>query len=65
MIDISEDREELYTLADQIITYLESALQIAIDMGVDGILFADDWGTQRSLMINPAYAGTRGSLVVA
>ena len=55
MIDISEDRDELYILADRIIDYLTEAIGIAMDLGVDGILFADDWGTQRSLMINPLY----------
>ncbi len=55
MIDISEDRDELHILADRVIDYLTEAVRIAMDMGVDGILFADDWGTQSSLMINPSY----------
>lgn len=55
MIDISEDRDELYILADRVIDYLLEAVGIAMDMGVDGLLFADDWGTQDSLMINPSY----------
>jgi hypothetical protein len=53
MIDIIEDREELHLLADRVIDYLSKAIGIALDLGVDGIFFADDWGTQESLMINP------------
>jgi len=55
MIDIIEDREELYILADRLVKFLMESIKICLELRVDGILFADDWGTQNNLMINPSF----------
>jgi len=54
MVDLGEDREEIHFLADKVLNYNLEGIHQALMLGVDGILFADDWGTQNSLMISPA-----------
>ena len=53
MLDLIDDREELYILADRLLEFLLDSIEICLKMGVDGILLAEDWGTQNSLMIDP------------
>jgi len=55
MVDIIEEREELYILADRLVEFLEESIKKCLELGVDGIIFADDWGTQNNLMINPSF----------
>ncbi|NIA07896.1 MAG: hypothetical protein GWP14_09755 [Actinobacteria bacterium] len=54
-IDIAENRQELYHLADSLVDWSIETLTRYIDAGVDAILFGDDWGNQSSLLINPGF----------
>ncbi|MCK4401103.1 hypothetical protein KAW08_02215 [bacterium] len=54
MIDLIEERKELEELADMIVEFNLSLIKRAIKLGADMINFADDWGTQQALMINPS-----------
>jgi hypothetical protein len=54
MIDIAEDRPELYQLVDLVETYARNLAQQWIGMGVDLVSFHTDLATQRGLMISPA-----------
>lgn len=54
MLDIAEDREEVYRLADRLVDeYLIPLTEISLDAGVDVAGFGDDWGTQQALLISP------------
>ena len=54
MMDIAEDRDEVYRLADRIVDeYLVPCIELALEAGADIVGFGDDWGTQRQLLINP------------
>ncbi len=55
LIDIAKDRKELYILADRIVDYLSKAIKRVLQLRVDGIFFADDWGDQENLLINPDF----------
>ncbi|MBI5705424.1 MAG: hypothetical protein HZC36_00360 [Armatimonadetes bacterium] len=52
-MDFAEDRPELHILADRLVAYFLAEIDGAIGAGVDGIGFADDWGSQRALLISP------------
>jgi hypothetical protein len=55
MLDIAEDREEVYVLADRLVDeYLLPTVELAIESGADLCGFGDDWGTQQALLISPA-----------
>ena len=54
MIDLIEERREVEELADMIVEFNLSLIKRAIKLGADMIDFADDWGTQQALMINPS-----------
>ena len=55
MLDIAEDREEVYLLADRIVNeYLLPTVELAVEAGADLCGFGDDWGTQQALLISPA-----------
>ncbi|MGC8716507.1 MAG: uroporphyrinogen decarboxylase family protein [bacterium] len=53
MMDIMEDRERVRFLIEKIVDYNLKTLGFWLRYPVDGILFQDDWGTQRQLIINP------------
>ena len=54
LMDIASGREEVYVLADMLLEkYLMPNIQVAIESGADVIGFADDWGCQDRLLINP------------
>ena len=53
MIDLAEDRRELYELRDRVMDYWSAVVQRWLDIGVDYVSFADDLGHQRSLPISP------------
>jgi len=54
MIDIAEDRAEVYELADLLVEgHLIPRIELALEAGADVIGFSDDWGTQQQLLINP------------
>lgn len=52
-MDLAEDRAELHELADRLVEYFIVEIEGAIFADVDGIGFADDWGSQRALLISP------------
>jgi uroporphyrinogen decarboxylase len=54
MVDLITRREEIYTIRDEIVDYNLRLIRRSLEFDVDGIGFADDWGTQRGLMISPS-----------
>lgn len=54
MIDLAEGRSEVYELRDRVVDTMLVAVDRWLQTDVDTIGFSDDWGSQRSLMINPA-----------
>ena len=53
-IDIAEDRDEVYQLADLIVEQrLLPTIELSLAAGADVIGFGDDWGTQQKLLIHP------------
>jgi uroporphyrinogen decarboxylase len=54
LMDIASDCEEIYILADLQLQRMLTTIEIALEAGVDVVRFADDWGTQTGLFINPA-----------
>jgi hypothetical protein len=57
LMDVIEDRPELYTLRDRLTDFLLKRVEILRRHRehIDGILVNDDWGTQQALMISPAH----------
>jgi uroporphyrinogen decarboxylase len=53
-VDIMMGREEVYKLRDRILEYILKRVEKWVNLGVDGIQFRDDWGTQYQLMIRPS-----------
>lgn len=51
--DLGEENEDLLLLRDQVVEYFHHYLDYWISLDVDGILFTDDWGSQRALLISP------------
>ena len=57
MLDLAYQREEFFALLEKTVEWNIAHIRLVLeDMkdGVDGIWFSDDWGSQRSLLINPA-----------
>ena len=57
LMDVIEDRPEMYALRDMITDFLLKRVEILLRHRehIDGILINDDWGTQETLMIRPEY----------
>jgi hypothetical protein len=57
LVDVIEDRPEMYRLRDRITDFLLKRVEILSQHRehIDGILVNDDWGTQETLMIRPEY----------
>lgn len=53
LLDLAEEREEVFFLRDRIGDFVTKRIEVLCAAGADGILIEDDWGTQKSLMINP------------
>lgn len=53
MMDLYWERENFTKLLDRIAEFEMNIAQQYIDLGVDGIAFYDDWGSQSGLMISP------------
>jgi len=49
-----EECEEVYQLRDQVFAFFRTYLERWLRFDVDAIVFGDDWGSQRSLLISPA-----------
>ena len=52
-IDIIEENDGFYLLRDMLEDYFTHYLEMMLKTDVDAIVFADDWGSQRSLLISP------------
>jgi hypothetical protein len=52
--DIAMDEPAAYTLRDDLLAFNLRLVDKFLALEYDGIHFADDWGTQTALMINPA-----------
>jgi len=48
-----EERDRVKFLIEKIVEYNFRTLEFWLNHPIDGILFQDDWGTQRQLIINP------------
>ena len=46
-------REQFARLRDRVLQFDIGVLEVWLEMGVDGVWFSDDWGTQEGLLINP------------
>ena len=53
LMDLYTDRENLEKLADIVFGFEEDIIAQLGDYDVDAVAFADDWGTQDSLIISP------------
>jgi len=53
LVDLMEDRQELYRLRDGIVDYMLRRIERWVELGVHGIRFRDDWGTQQQLFVHP------------
>ncbi len=54
LMDMADDRSELHELADMVTERNLKLISRYLEMGVDGVFFGDDWGTQERLLISPA-----------
>lgn len=52
-MDIFEENDAFYKLRDMLEDYYTHYLQMVLKTDVDAIVFADDWGSQISLLISP------------
>ncbi len=53
-LDLAEQPDELFVLLGRIHDFFKQELELWARTGVDGLLFADDWGAQSSLLISPS-----------
>lgn len=53
LCDIAMDEPEIHTLADKIVEWNAAHIARAVKAGADGISFGDDYGSERSLLMNP------------
>lgn len=49
-----EDCAEVYVLRDRVFDFFRQYIEQWVRFDVDAIIFGDDWGSQRSLLISPA-----------
>jgi uroporphyrinogen decarboxylase len=54
LCDLVSDEPFIHRLADTIMGYNGALVQAAIAAGADGIVFGDDYGTERGLIMSPA-----------
>lgn len=52
-MDMMDQPAEFFELRDIVHKYYLKEIQLWTQTGVDGIMFADDWGSERSLLIAP------------
>lgn len=54
-LDLADpDCEEVYLLRDNVFAFFRAYIERWVQYNVDGVVFGDDWGSQRSLLISPA-----------
>ena len=54
LMDIMVEEEMVNKILDHVVAMDEESIEIAGNHGFNGIYMGDDWGTQESLLINPA-----------
>lgn len=54
MLDFVDETDRSTELLDGILSFESELIELTAQMGLDGIHFADDWGTQEGLIISPA-----------
>ncbi len=53
-VDLAERPDGLFALIRQIHAFYKEELALWAETGVDALFFADDWGSQKSLLVSPA-----------
>jgi uroporphyrinogen decarboxylase len=53
MRDHYRHREQFLRLRDRVLDFDVGVLEAWLEIGVDGVWFSDDWGSQEGLLINP------------
>jgi hypothetical protein len=53
-VDLAERPDELFLLIERIHAFFKEELELWASTEVDALFFADDWGSQKSLLISPA-----------
>jgi uroporphyrinogen decarboxylase len=53
-LDLAERPDELFVLIEHLHTFFKEELELWASTEVDALFFADDWGSQKSLLISPA-----------
>jgi len=54
LMDVLLHKEEVRELADRVTDLLMRMIDIYADIGADGIVFCEDWGTQDRLLVSPS-----------
>ncbi|MCP4644233.1 MAG: hypothetical protein GY851_27570 [bacterium] len=54
LVDILMEPERIHALHDRIDDMVEEMIRNYAAVGVDGVMFCEDWGTQAELLIDPA-----------
>ncbi|HEY3320656.1 MAG TPA: uroporphyrinogen decarboxylase family protein [Planctomycetota bacterium] len=54
LMDLMDDSPEINQLADLITDYQVQMIRYYIATGADGVMLADDWGSQSALLLSPA-----------
>ncbi len=54
LVDLVVGRPEVVELRDRICDYMLARIRRWAELGVDGIYFRDDWGSQNALLIRPS-----------
>jgi hypothetical protein len=53
-VDLAERPDELFVLIRRIHVFFKEELELWASTEVDALFFADDWGSQKSLLVSPA-----------
>ena len=54
LMDIAGDAPEIHRVADLLVEHAEGCVRHALAVGVDGVCFGDDFGTQEAPLLSPA-----------
>jgi uroporphyrinogen decarboxylase len=55
LMDMVDEPESVHELLGAIVNYNLKVIDIALEYPVDGIMFGDDWGQQKGLIMGPVY----------
>lgn len=54
LMDILDDTQPINDLADRLVAYQLEEIEQLLNIGVDGVRFGDDYGTQNSMLLSPS-----------